>query len=104
MAFKKNEHFAFEEDTKQKEPENVSIPLVITKEANGFHGFVPGFVMQDIVDTSQQECMQKLVEFVKIQVKYFIKNNLQFPQFFENDLITKDFKNVVQIKRITIKK
>ncbi len=108
MAFIKSNNFAFEEKPKltvasSEVDGKVNIPLVITKENGGYHGFIPGIVMKDIVCLTTQECEVKLKDFIKLYVKKAKQENLPYPFFPTNEEIKKDFKNVVVIKRLTTK-
>lgn len=104
MAFKKQEFFVYEDITKNGNTDDVlSIPLVIMQNQGVYQGFVPGFVMKDIIDEDLEECKKKLVEHTKKVVKTKVNNNQVFPFFPTNEEIKKDFKNVVLIKRVNIK-
>lgn len=81
----------------------ISLPLVITLENKQYHGFVPGIVMNDIVDDDIEKCLSNLKEHTKQYVLKKIENKDSFPFFPTNDEIKKDFKNVVKIKRIKAK-
>ena len=104
MAFKKQGKFIFEDVTINSNPSNVlSIPLVIQKGENVYQGFVPGFVMKDVVSTNLEICKSKLLEYAKQVIKTRIKNNQGFPFFPTNEEIKQDYKNIVLIKRINVK-
>ena len=105
MAFFKDTHFAFEEEKKQEEKrgqQTIVIPFVVTRENKEYHGFVPGIVMNDIVCKTTDECIEKLKPVVK-QYVLSKKENLDFPFFPSNEEIKQDFKNVVLIKRVSVK-
>lgn len=106
MAFKKTtDMFTFESiltEPKNTENTKISIPLVFTKENSQFHGFVPGIVMQDVIENDLELCKTNLLQQIKIILKNRISNKLPFPFFPTNEDIKKDFKNVVLIKRISI--
>ena len=105
MAFVKNQVFSFENSQHSSGAIDgvVDIPMVVTNEGTSFHGFVPGFVMKDIIQDDKNVCMQKLQDFVKLTVKNMIKDKKLFPFFPDNEQIKKDFKNVVIIKRVKVK-
>ena len=104
MAFKKQDKFIFEDVTiNQNTSDVISVPLVIVKGTNKYQGFVPGFVMKDIVSENLEDCKQKLIEHTKNLIKTRIKNNQGFPFFPTNEEIKQDFKNVVLIKRMNVK-
>ncbi len=106
MAFVKNYFSINKEYTEQKNEikgDKISIPLVVTKEKNDFHGFVPGIVMTDIIDKNLDTCKQRLIDYIKTVVKNMIKNKKSFPYFPDNETIKKDFDGVVLIKRIIVK-
>ena len=106
MAFLKGTHFAFEEKVEQQEnkPEKttVVIPFVVTVENKIYHGFVPGIVMNDVVCETKEQCIEKLKPIVK-QYVLSKKQSLDFPFFPTNEEIKQDFKNVVLIKRVSVK-
>ena len=106
MAFKKTtEIFKFEpivQPATSVQDNKVNIPLVFTKENGKYHGFIPGIVMQDIIEDNLDACKLKLVDAVKPILKNKIANNLPFPFFPTNEEIKTDFKNVVLIKRISV--
>ncbi len=104
MAFKKQEKFIFEDTTINANNSDVlSIPLVIMHTNNVYQGFVPGFVMKDVVDSNLDSCKQKLLVYVKQIIKTKITNNQSFPFFPTNEQIKQDYKNVILIKRINVK-
>ncbi len=81
----------------------ITIPLVVTLEDKTYHGFVPGIVMNDIIENDIEKCLNALKEYVKKYVLQKIKNKQPFPFFPTNEEIKSDFKNVVHIKRLTAK-
>ena len=106
MAFLKGTHFAFEDAVKEDEKkveQPIVIPFVVTHENNEYHGFVPGILMQDIICSTKEECIEKLKPFVKKYVIDTKNKQLDFPFFPTNEQIKQDFKNVVLIKRVSVK-
>ena len=86
-------------DIKEKKDDFVLIPLVFTLENEKYHGFVPGFVMRDIISSDLNECKKMLTNYVKTEAKKMIEENIDFPYFPEDGEIKADFKNVVDILR-----
>ena len=86
-------------DIKEKKDDFVLIPLVFILENEKYHGFVPGFVMKDIISSNLNECKKMLTNYVKTEVKKMIEENIDFPYFPEDGEIKEDFKNVVDILR-----
>lgn len=103
MAFIKDNHFVYEEETKSEEKiENkIKIPFVFQSENNKFVGFVPGFFMKKVGDEDLEVCKQKLFEFIKPLIKEKIEQKQQFPNFPSKEEIVKENKNVVLIKYLT---
>ena len=87
-------------DFKVKKNEQLLIPLVFTLENNKYHGFVPGFVMKDIVNDNLDECKKMLTQYVESQVMKMAETNTKFPYFPEDSEILNDFKNITCITRI----
>ncbi len=81
---------------------NVSIPLVITNENDVFHGFTPGIVMTDIMDSNIEVVKTKLQQFVQEKITEMIENKKTMPFFPTNEEIKADFEGVVYIKRIKV--
>lgn len=84
---------------KEKKDDFVLIPLVFILENEKYHGFVPGFVMRDIISSDLNECKKMLTNYVKTEAKKMIEENIDFPYFPEDGEIKADFKNVVDILR-----
>ena len=110
MAFIKKNNFVFEQKSQTEKVENkeeqtkISIPLVFTREDGKIHGFVPGIVMKDIIEDNTKDCEKNLKEHVKKFVIQTRKEQMPFPFFPTNEQIKRDFKHVVLIKRVNIKK
>lgn len=106
MAFLKSDDFILENGVQPATSVvdgKVIIPLVFTNEEDGFHGFVPGIAIKDVVCKDIKECETKLFATIKPIILEKITNKKPFPFFPENDEIKQDFKNVCFIKRISIK-
>lgn len=84
----------------------IMIPLVIIKrdydDKSSFAGFIPGFVMKNIVENSKEECLAKLKNYLSQRLKAMMKNGEEFPFFPTKDEIMKDFENVYSVDFIKI--
>lgn len=105
MAFIKRTNFAFEDNNKETNVVDgkVSIPLVITKESGKYHGFVPGIVMKDVIEQNITDCETILKDHVRKYVLKVREDKVAYPFFPSNEEIKQDFKNVVLIKRLSVK-
>ena len=104
MAFLKNTWETTIKETKSGADDGkISIPMVITKEGKEYHGFVPGIVMQDIVNKEIDACKAELDSFTKKRVKNMIVKKVSFPNFPTNQQIKENFEGVVLIKRILVR-
>lgn len=84
----------------------VMIPLVVLKNPNGtnaaFSGFIPGFVMKNIVEASPEECLSKLKSYLTQKLKIMLENNEPFPFFPTRAEIMREFDGVHSIDFIKI--
>lgn len=80
----------------------VSIPLIYTKESDGFHGFVPTITKNDIIALDLNECHKTTLNIVKNTIVEMLKNNQPIPFFFSDEEIKQEWHNVVAIKRISV--
>ena len=105
MAFRKSveQQPILEKVVNVSEYEELSIPLVLTKEDGMYHGFVPGFVMNDIVLEDKEQCADQLKVYAKDYLARLEKSDLPYPRFPSNEEIKVDFKKVVYIKRLNTK-
>ncbi len=86
----------------------LSVPLVVLKNdiknsSSRFIGFIPGFLMKNIISNEKEECMLKLKTFLKKKLKVMMKNNEPFPFFPSKQEILKEYDNVELIEFIKIK-
>ena len=84
----------------------VMIPLVVLKNPNStnsaYAGFIPGFVMKNIVESTPEECFAKLKSYLAQKIKTIKENGDTFPFFPNRQEIIKDFENVYKIEFIKI--
>lgn len=84
----------------------VMIPLVILKrdydDKSSYAGFIPGFVMKNIVEDSKEECIAKLKAYLSQRLKAMMQNGEEFPFFPTKAEIMKDFENVYSVDFIKI--
>lgn len=81
----------------------VMIPLVVLqKSENSFAGFIPGFVMKNIVESTAEECIAKLKTYLTQKLKTIKENGDTFPFFPNRQEIMKDFENVYKIEFIKV--
>lgn len=81
----------------------IMIPLVILKKTQDtYSGFIPGFVMKNIVENTPEECFAKLKVYLNQKLKSIKENGDTFPFFPNRKEILKDFENVYKIEFIKI--
>lgn len=87
-----------------KELGSLSVPMVIIKEDNisTYKGFIPGFVMKNVINETLDGCKADLKKYLKQKLVTMAKNNLPFPFFPTKEEILKDFDNVVSVEFIKI--
>ena len=88
--------------------DEVVVPLVVNtrKDKDGkltYHGFVPGIMVEDVVDTDLETVKSALDTKIKKVIGNMINDNIPFPFFPDKDQIIKDYKDVVFIKLLKIK-
>lgn len=88
--------------------DEVVVPLVVNKRKDKdgtltYHGFVPGIMVEDVVDTDLETVKSALDTKFKKVIGNMINNNIPFPFFPDKDQIIKDYKDVVFIKLLKIK-
>ena len=82
---------------------DILIPLVILKKAEDtYSGFIPGFVMKNIVENTPEECFAKLKAYLTQKLKAIKENGDTFPFFPDRKEIMKDFENVYKVEFIKI--
>ncbi|MBQ7884667.1 MAG: hypothetical protein IJ318_01045 [Clostridia bacterium] len=84
----------------------VLIPLVVLKQnqnVESYAGFIPGFVMKNIVEESAPSCLEKLKKYLMQKLDIMTKQNQEFPFFPTRAEIMADFQNVYSIDFVKVK-
>lgn len=86
----------------------VKVPLVVYRKQENdgtctYHGFVPGFKQEDIVDKSLEVVKLKLNASAKETLNQMLIDGTPMPFFPDKESIATDFDNVVYIKFIKLK-
>ena len=76
----------------------VNIPLVFLRKDKKFHGFVPGFMFEDVIEDSIEVCAEKLVSYAKKYVELLNNQKQDLPRFPDEKEIGQDFQNVVAVR------
>ena len=85
----------------------VLIPIVLLKssykDSKNFIGFIPGFLMKNIVNEDEQLCKQKVKEYLINKLKLMKENNEVFPFFPTKEEIMKEYDNVYSVDFVKVK-
>lgn len=86
----------------------LSIPLVISKKEGkenkvSYIGFIPGFLMKNIIADNVNDCKTELKNFLMNKLKQLMKNNEPFPFFPTKVEILKNYDNIESIDFIKVK-
>lgn len=88
--------------------DEVKVPLVIyrKKQDDGsimYHGFIPGIMKEDIVDSSLELVKLKLNSSARETINEMLDNNSPMPFFPDKEAIADSYDNVVYIKFLKLK-
>lgn len=83
----------------------VMIPLVVLKKSeDSYSGFIPGFVMKNVVEDTSEKCFARLKNYLIEKLKMIKQNGDTMPFFPKREEIMKDFENVFKIEFIKVTK
>lgn len=81
----------------------VLVPLVVLKKSeNSYAGFIPGFIMKNIMENTAEECFAKLKIYLTQKLRILKETGEPMPFFPDRKEIMNDFENVHQIQFIKI--
>lgn len=86
----------------------VKVPLVVYRKQQDdgsimYHGFIPGIMKEDIVDSNLELVKLKLNSSARETINEMLNNNSPMPFFPDKEAIATDYDNVVYIKFLKLK-
>lgn len=86
----------------------VKVPLVVYRKQQDdgsimYHGFIPGIMKEDIVDSNLELVKLKLNSSARETINEMLDNHSPMPFFPDKESIATEFENVVYIKFIKLK-